>query len=73
MVSPVSTAAQLAIDQNTTEMKCEIKSDSTEDENERNLHSGVVREDIEGVTIDSDIDKTGGNKREKTGVKDKMK
>ena len=29
----------------------------------------MVREDI-GVTIESDIDKTGGNKREKTGVKD---
>ena len=51
---PVSTAAQSERDQNATEMKCEIKSDSTEDENERNVNSGVVSEEIEGILIGSE-------------------
>ena len=57
-----STAAQSARDQNATEIKCEIKDDSREDE--RSVNSGVVSEDIEGVMIDSDIEKTGRNEKE---------
>ena len=44
-------------------MKCEIKNDSREDENERNVKSGVVSEDIEGETIDTEGEKTGRNKK----------
>ena len=68
-VPPVITAAQSARDQNATEMKCEIRNDSREDENESNVKSGVVSENMEGMTIDSEIEETGGNKGEKTGVK----
>ena len=41
-----------------------------EDENERNAHGGVVSEDIKGVTTDSEVEQTGGNKEDKTGSDD---
>jgi len=69
-VRPGSNAAQSARDRNSTEMKCEIKNDSREGENERNVNSGVVSEDIEGVTIDTEVEKTGGNKEDKIGRED---
>ena len=47
-----STVAESARDQNAAEMKCEMKNDSREDENERNVSSGVVSEDIESTCKD---------------------
>ena len=42
-----------------------------EDEKERNVHSGTVSEDYEGVMTDTEIKQTGGNKEDKIGREDK--
>ena len=70
---PGSTAAESATDQNATEMDCKIKNNSREDENERHVNTGVVSEDIEGVTIDYEVEESGGNKKEKIEKNFKMK
>ena len=54
-------------------MDCKIKTNSREDENERHFNTGVVSEDIEGVTIDYEVEESGGNKKEKIEKKFKMK
>ena len=69
---PGTTAAESATHQNATKMECEIKNNSREDENERHVNSGFFSEDIEGVTIDHDVEKTGGNKKEKIGEEDEI-
>ena len=60
-----STVAQSAKDQNATEMRCETKNDSREDENARNVPGGAVSEDTKGAMTNTEIEQTGGNKQEK--------
>ena len=53
-VPPGSTVAQSARDQNATEMTCETKNDSREDENARNVPGGAVSEDTKGAMTNTE-------------------